>query len=90
MAGTLRAMGRLARIGLAVLVRPALWLPALGALVAMAPRGWWRHWPPVPRPDPHYLAFRLQTQYGDPAHEPAPADVVTYLTWRRGWHAAAR
>ena len=42
--------------------------------------------PAVPAgPDRRYLGFRLQTQYGEPRHRPATADVVTYLTWCRDW-----
>jgi len=29
----------------------------------------------------------MQTAYGDPTHEPEPADVVTYLHWCRAWPA---
>ncbi len=49
----------------------------------LAPTGWWRRWPPLPRPDPAYLRFRLQTAYGDPGRDPDPGDVVTYLRWCR-------
>jgi hypothetical protein len=27
----------------------------------------------------------MQTAYGDPTHEPEPADIVTYLHWCRAW-----
>jgi hypothetical protein len=37
----------------------------------------------VPRPDPGYLRFRLQTAYGDDERDPAPEDVVAYLRWVR-------
>lgn len=71
------------RAAVEVLRRPALWGVALAQLVRLAPRGWWRRWPPLPSPDPSYLRFRLQTQYGDPSREPEPADVVAYLKWCR-------
>jgi hypothetical protein len=67
----------------AVLVRPSLWGVAVVQLFILARPGWWRRWPPLPRPDPAYLRFRLQTQYGDPDHEPDPADLVGYLRWCR-------
>lgn len=73
----------LARAAVEVLRRPALWGVAIAQLVRLAPRGWWRRWPPLPSPDPSYLRFRLQTQYGDAAREPEPADVVAYLQWCR-------
>ena len=68
---------------LAVAARPGLWPVALVQLFRLARPGWWRRWPPVPRPDPSYLRFRLQTAYGDPNRPPDPADVVTYLEWCR-------
>jgi hypothetical protein len=69
--------------GLALVRRPDLWSTALRQLLRLAPSGWWRRWPPVPRPDPSYLGFRLETAYGDPARAPEPTDVVAYLAWCR-------
>lgn len=73
----------LAPAAAALVVRPGLWGVALRQGLRMAVPGWWRHWPPVPRPDPDYVRFRLQTVFGDPAKAPAPADVVAYLRWCR-------
>jgi len=67
----------------AVAVRPGLWGVALRQGLRLAVPGWWRRWPPVPRADPDYLRFRMQTAFGDPAKGPAPADVVAYLEWCR-------
>jgi hypothetical protein len=78
------------RAAVAVVARPRLWPVAGGQLVRLAARGWWRRWPPVPAPDPGYLRFRLQTQYGDPEREPEPADLVAYLDWCRVFRRAAR
>jgi hypothetical protein len=75
---------------LAVLRRPALWGTALRQLLALAPSGWWRRRPFLPVPDADYLAFRLQTMYGDPRHAPEPGDVVTYLHWCRSMNGLAR
>jgi len=76
--------GWLARAALALARRPGLWLTALTQLLRLAPRGWWRRRPFLPLPDPAYLRFRLQTQYGD--DRPAePGDVITYLHWCRAW-----
>ncbi|MBW3610257.1 MAG: hypothetical protein KY438_01815 [Actinobacteria bacterium] len=69
--------------GLAVARRPRLWPTVLRQVGRLAPTGWWRRWPPLPRPDPAYLRFRLQTAYGDPGRDPDPGDVVTYLRWCR-------
>ena len=68
---------------LAVLRHPTLWATAVVQLFRLATPGWWRRWPPVPRPDPAYLRFRLQTAYGDPDRSPEPSDLVTYLKWCR-------
>ncbi|MCX7620643.1 MAG: hypothetical protein N2037_07355 [Acidimicrobiales bacterium] len=79
----LRAVG-------AVLVRPGLWWIALVMLVRLARPGWWRQPPFLPLPDRAYLRFRLQTMYGDPDHEPEPADLITYLKWCRAWPVVTR
>ena len=68
---------------LAVAVRPGLWAVAVRQCLRLAVPGWWRRWPPLPAPDPEYLAFRFQTAFGDRAAGPAPADVVAYLQWCR-------
>jgi hypothetical protein len=77
------------RVGAAVLARPALWGTAVVQLLRLARPGWWRRWPPLPLPDPAYLRFRLQTQYGE-EREPEPGDVVAYLEWCRGQTRATR
>ena len=78
------------RAGGAVAARPGLWGTAAVQVIRLAPRGWWRRWPPIPTPDPDYLRFRLVTAYGDPARAPAPEDVVTYLEWCRRWRGVLR
>ena len=79
----LRAMAALA-------THPELWGTALRQVLVLARPGWWRSAPWLPRPEPGYLRFRLQTAYGDPDHEPDPADVVTYLHWCRAWPRVTR
>ncbi|CAN5679659.1 hypothetical protein BH24ACT2_BH24ACT2_12480 [soil metagenome] len=69
--------------GLALSHRPDLWSTAVRQALRLAPSGWWRRWPPLPRPDPTYLRFRMETAYGDADHAPEPADVVAYLEWCR-------
>lgn len=71
------------RAALALARRPGLWPTAVVQAWRLAAPGWWRRWPPVPRPDPAYLRFRLQTAYGDGTGEPRPEDVVAYLAWCR-------
>lgn len=71
------------RAAFALVRRPGLWPTALRQIVRLAPSGWWRRWPPLPRPDPAYLRFRMETAYGDPYHAPEATDVVAYLSWCR-------
>ncbi len=68
----------------AVLRRPSLWGIALSQTVRLAPAGWWHRAPFLPVPDPSYLRFRLETQYGSD-HAPEPDDIVTYLHWCRAF-----
>jgi hypothetical protein len=79
-----------ARATLALLAHPSLWSTAVRQVVLLAPAGWWRETPHLPLPDPAYLRFRMQTAYGDPTHEPEPADIVTYLHWCRAWPTLTR
>ncbi len=66
----------------AVIVRPWLWWTAMRQVFLLAPRGWWRRAPFLPRPDGAYVRFRLETAYG---YELAPraGDLVAYLDWCR-------
>ena len=66
----------------AVVRRPHLWSTAARQGRRLARPGWWRHPPFLPVPDPEYLAFRLETQYGADGR-PDSRDVVTYLEWCR-------
>lgn len=68
---------------LAVVVRPSLWMTALGAATALAPDGWWRRYPFLPLPDPTTLRWRLTTAYGSPERSIDPDDLIAYLQWRR-------
>lgn len=78
------------RAAAAVAARPWLWATAVRQLLVLAEPGWWRRWPLLPRPEPGYLAFRLQTMYGEEADAPRPGDVVSYLRWCRGYRRALR
>ena len=79
-----------ARATVALLAHPTLWATAVRQVALLAPAGWWRQAPHLPLPDPAYLRFRMQTAYGDPTHEPEPADIVTYLHWCRAWPTLTR
>jgi hypothetical protein len=69
------------RVVVAVAARPRLWPTAVAASWRLAPRGWWRRWPPLPVPDRDYLRFRARTAYGDADHPLDPDDVVAWLEW---------
>lgn len=73
------------RAALAIVVRPSLWAIAVLQVGRLAVPGWWRRWPPIPAPDPAYLRFRLQTQYGDSERDPDPSDLVAYLHWCKSY-----
>lgn len=73
---------------LAIVRRPSLWAVAITQGLRLAAPGWWRRPPFLPLPDPAYLRFRLETQYGSD-HEPEPGDVVTYLHWCRTFRHVA-
>lgn len=80
------AVAAVARITGSVIVRPSLWRPAFRAVVAFAPRRWWRHRPFLPLPSRNYMAFRMQTQYGGSGSHPfEPSDVLEYLRWLQRW-----
>lgn len=68
-------------IARAVLRCPRLWVTAIRTALRLAAPGWWRRAPFLPVPDPDYLRFRLETQYG--LADPEPGDVVVYLDWLR-------
>jgi hypothetical protein len=67
----------------AVLVRPTLWLTAVGAVHRLAAPGWWRRRPFLPFPDARLWGFRMVTAYGRPDADPDARDVVSYLEWCR-------
>lgn len=74
----------LVRAVLSVVVRQPNLLPiALVVGRGLVPTKWWRRWPPVPFPDRGWIAFRLETAYGDPNARPSVEDVKGYLEWAR-------
>jgi hypothetical protein len=75
---------RTARVVLgAVLPHPSLWAAAVGAVLRLARRGWWRRPPFLPLPGQEYWRFRLVTAYGGAGQGDAltPDDVLAYLRW---------
>ncbi|HWE71087.1 MAG TPA: hypothetical protein VG205_12015 [Acidimicrobiales bacterium] len=67
----------------AVVVRPRLWLTALGAVRRLAAPGWWRRRPFLPLPDGRLWGFRMVTAYGRADAAPDVGDVISYLEWCR-------
>jgi hypothetical protein len=68
-----------------VLVRPSLWWIALHQAIRLARPRWWARPPFVPLPDPDYLRFRFETQYGSNG-TPDPHDLLDYLKWCQQGH----
>lgn len=86
-----RGSGDVLAFGLRVVSRrPALWWPALRALVAFAPTGWWRRPPFLPVPDARYWRFRMETAYGDELSTPGANELVDALRWSRRARARRR
>jgi hypothetical protein len=69
----------------AVLAHPSLWPTAVRQAARMSRPGWWRRPPFLPVPDPDYVRFRVETQYGADG-TPDPVDVLTFLRWCREHH----
>jgi len=69
-----------------VAARPGLWPTAVRQAGRLARPHWWSRAPFLPLPDPDYLQFRFETQYG--AAPPAAHDVVAYLEWCRAMERA--
>ncbi len=79
LAGTHRAVLML----VALLLHPELWVTAIRQVVRIAPRYWWKKPPFLPLPEPDYLRFRMETQYGSEHAAIDAADLITYLRWCR-------
>jgi len=82
--------GIVARAVMAVAVHPSLWLAAMRQARRLARDRWWARPPFLPLPSLGYVAFRMQTQYGDPRHRLEPDDVIQYLRWCRSLDAIER
>jgi hypothetical protein len=72
------------RAALAVAIHPRLWRPAVTFVLRTAPRGWWRHWPPLPSISVAYAEFRVHTALGGSASTVLqPGEVTAFLEWCR-------
>jgi len=59
---------------------------AIRQAFVLAPRNWWRQWPPIPAPAEDYLRFRSVTAYGgEGTTPPAAEDMAAWLGWVRSW-----
>lgn len=74
---------------LALVRRPSLWRTALIEMRVTAVPAWWRRIPPLPLPSRSWLAFRMETAYGDGSARPPPDDVIVWLEWCRHSRLAA-
>ncbi|MFW6078863.1 MAG: hypothetical protein ACOC8B_01400 [Gemmatimonadota bacterium] len=61
--------------------RPRLWPLLVRAAWRFRRRDWYRRPPFLPVPPPKYLAWRLQTAYGDAGAAPTIDELERYLRW---------
>jgi hypothetical protein len=65
----------------AVLRRPRLLGPMLGAAWAFRRLDWFRRLPFLPLPSARYMRWRMETAYGDPDLLPPLRDLERFLVW---------
>jgi hypothetical protein len=70
--------------------RPRLIPALLRAAWAFRARDWYRRPPFLPLPPPSYLAWRMETAYGDADHVPPVDDFERYLVWSARMRAQMR
>ena len=68
---------------LAVAARPWLWRVALVQCFSLLPRRSSAGIPRFSRGSRGWIAFRMETAYGDPSARPGARDVVQFLEWCR-------
>ena len=61
--------------------RPRLIPYLLRAGWAFRARAWYRHPPFLPIPPRSYMAWRMETAFGDPDALPTPEELERYLVW---------
>jgi hypothetical protein len=71
------------RMTLLALKRPWLVPALLGLAWAARRRGWYRRFPFLPLPPAGYLAWRMDTAYGDPLASASDDETARYLSWAR-------
>ncbi len=70
--------------------KPSLWITAFREARRFVPDEWWRSRPYLPVPDPAFLAFRSETQYGSGDHAVEPHDLEVWLRWCRSEYQRQR
>ena len=71
------------RLAARAALRPRLAADLVRTAWVFRRRGWHRHPPFLPLPDPTYLRWRLYTAYGDERAVPPAEDVERFARWRR-------
>ena len=75
----------------ALAARPVLWPTAVRVALSTAQPGWWRAWPPRPRPPAAYAELRRQTMWGAGTGSRLGAEeLIGYLRWCRATYAGRR
>ncbi len=69
--------------------RPGLWPVAIAQAASLAGPGWWRRLPPLPRPDERWLAFRMETAYGEASRRPSGKELIEFLEWVKATRTAS-
>ena len=64
-------------------LRPRLAVDLVRTAWVFRRRGWHRHPPFLPLPDPAYLRWRMYTAYADEHAVPPAEDGVRFARWRR-------
>lgn len=79
----MRTTATVARLAALALRRPGLVPGLLGAAWRFRRRDWYRRPPFLPLPPPEYMAWRLDTAYGDEDAVPGARELDRYLRWSR-------
>jgi hypothetical protein len=70
--------------------RPALIREAMSTWKSVVPRRWWRRSPFLPVPDRNWIAFRMETAFGDSAAVPDVEALHEVLAWSAAFKRIVR
>jgi hypothetical protein len=79
----LRFAPLLLRVSVLCMKQPGLIGPALAAAWRFRAAGWYRRPPFLPLPPADYMAWRLETAFGDRSAVPSDGELSRYLRWTR-------